>query len=193
VAAGFAPEQITHILLTHCHADHCGGTPMLRDATGAQVAMSEREVDFLRDGDEDSIGLTMARREGYYPISYALQPFEADLRLSDGDELAIGSLQISAINVPGHSIGSICYLVKGQDGTYLFSGDVVFHKGEIGLLNCPGSSLEDYRNHIGKLKGLGVDALFPGHAMFCLTNGQWYLDACIESFQRLVAPKNAIT
>ncbi|MEW6356866.1 MAG: MBL fold metallo-hydrolase [Planctomycetota bacterium] len=190
--AGFDTKRITYILLTHCHADHCGGAPALRRETGAKVAMSRAEADFLRDGNEDSIGLTMARREGYYPPDYHIEPFDVDIRLGNGDEVAVGSLRIRTIHVPGHSLGSICYLVKGKAGTYLFTGDVVFHKGEIGLLNCPGSSLGDYRENIGKLSGLGVDALFPGHGMFTLTNGQWHIDRAVEAFQSLLPPRNAL-
>ncbi|NOZ23176.1 MAG: MBL fold metallo-hydrolase [Planctomycetes bacterium] len=190
--AGCDPKRITHILLTHCHADHCGGTPALRRETGAQAAMSREEVDFLRDGDEDSIGLTIARREGYYPSSYHLEALDMDIRLTGGEEIMVGDLRVRTIHVPGHSIGSICYLVTGKSGTHLFSGDVVFHKGEIGLLNCPGSSLADYRASIGKLGGLGVDGLFPGHGMFAATHGQWHIDLAIEAFKSLVAPRNAI-
>ena len=189
---GHDPKRIRYVLLTHCHADHWGGVSAMKRATGARVAISEREADFLRRGDEDSIGLTIARREGYYPSSYHIQPVEVDLPLRDSQMISVGNLQITAINVPGHSIGSICYLVRGKGGTYLFSGDVVFHKGLIGLLNCPGSSLEDYRNNIGKLKGLNVDALFPGHQTFCLSNGQWHINQAIEAFKGLIAPKNAI-
>ncbi len=193
VEAGFDPKRISHILLTHCHADHCGGAPLLKQKTGASAAISEREADFLRRADEESIGLTIARRQGYYPTSYRIEAFEIEMPLKDAQAIPVGGLRVAAIHVPGHSLGSICYLVEGRGGTYLFSGDVVFHKGEIGLLNCPGSSLEDYRKNIGKLAGLNVDALFPGHFTFCLSNGQWHINKAVESFKGLAPPKNAIT
>ena len=36
-AAGFAPELLTHILITHAHLGHWGGAAALRERTGAEV------------------------------------------------------------------------------------------------------------------------------------------------------------
>jgi len=40
-------------------------------------------------------------------------PGPADIRLKDGDELKVGSLQIRVIHTPGHTPGSACFLVHG--------------------------------------------------------------------------------
>jgi len=44
--------------------------------------------------------------------------------------------------------------------------------------------MEGYRSDIGKLAGLGVDGLFPGHGMFTLSGGQRHLDVAIEQVQK---------
>jgi len=190
---GFEAKGIGHILITHAHADHSGGARGLKEATGAVVVMSEREAEAFESVDEDKLGLRRARSQGYYPDDYVLQSCKVDVRLGGRETIEAGGGKITAINVPGHSLGSTCYVVDGREGRYVFSGDVVFLKGEIGLLNCYGSSLEDYRNNIGKLGGLNADGLFPGHGMFCLANGQAHLDRAIEAFESLVAPRNAIS
>ena len=190
--AGLDPRRVTLILLTHGHADHCGAAAELRQRTRSRVAIGQAEAEFLRKANEDALGLTIARREGFYPANYRLSPCAVDIEVHDGEMFHEGRFNIRAIHAPGHSLGSTCYLAKGPDRTYLFSGDVVFAKGEILLLNCPGSSLEEYRKHIGKLSNLGVDALMPGHGMFCLTHGQEHLDKCVANFRSLLPPPNSL-
>ena len=62
--------------------------------------------------------------------------------------------------------------------------------GTISLLNCDGSSLTGYRRHIGRLAGLGVEALLPGHGGFCLGGGQGHIDVAIEAFKSIWPPPN---
>ena len=190
-AEGFRPEDVRYILITHAHGDHVGGAAALREATGAKVFMSEVEAPFIRDGDEDAMALTMARAAGYYPPDYHIRACPVDRELRHGDEFRVGSLKVRAIHLPGHSKGSMLYLVDGKR-RYLFSGDAVFFGGVISLLNCVGSSLKDFRENIWKLKGLEVDALLPGHLSFCLKGGQKHLDAAVEAFKGLGVPTNLI-
>jgi glyoxylase-like metal-dependent hydrolase (beta-lactamase superfamily II) len=188
--AGLDPQKVAFILITHGHADHSGAAAELKARTHARVAIGKPEAEFLRTANEDELGLTIARREGFYPADYKLKACAVDMEVRDGDVIPVGRLSIRAIHVPGHSRGATCYLVKGGDRTYLFSGDTVFLKGEILLLNCPGSSLEEYRKNIGKLANLGVDALMPGHGMFCLTHGQEHIEKCLTNFRSLLPPPN---
>lgn len=187
---GFAPERISHILLTHAHSDHAGGSRKLKEASGAKVYLSAREAEFLRMGDEAGIALDVARAAGYYPEWYRLEACPVDVALEEGQEIRIGDLCLTAIAIPGHSIGSLCYLMEAEGKVYLFSGDVVFWGGEISLLNCRGSSLEDYRENIGKLAGLGVDILLPGHGAIALSQGQRHVDRAVKAFEGLAPPKN---
>ena len=99
-------------------------------------------------------------------------------------------MQITAIKTPGHSDGSLCYLMKGREMVYLFSGDTVFMRGLISLLNAPGSSVQKYCQSIKKLAGLNIDALLPGHLGFCLGGGQNHIDKAVEAFMDLSVPKS---
>ena len=191
-ADGLDPRKVMTILLTHGHADHCGAAAELKQRTRSRVGIGKAEAEFLRKANEDALGLTIARREGFYPANYRLKACPVDIEVFHGDVLPAGRCSIRAIHTPGHSAGSTCYLVKGARRTYLFCGDVMFAKGEILLLNCPGSSLEDYRAHIGRLADLGVDALMPGHGMFSLTHGQEHIAKCLANFRSLLPPPNSI-
>ena len=189
-AEGFDPAAITHILLTHAHADHAGGCAALKaELEGVEVCLSREEAAFLSEGNEDEIGLTTARPLGFYPANYRLAPCPVDVALSDNEQIAVGDLKLTALATPGHSRGSMCYLFEGKRRIHLFSGDVVHFRGLISLLNCVGSSLSAYRQHIGKLAGLNVDALLPGHLLFAVNRGQQHIDQAIDAFRGLGVPK----
>jgi hydroxyacylglutathione hydrolase len=189
IAEGFRIEDISRVLLTHAHADHSGGCAALKSELGVSVIASSEEADFLRRADEVELGLAFARSAGWYPPEYRLQPSQVDVELKDGQEIAVGDLTVTAIKTPGHSRGSVCYMMEGREATYIFTGDTVFLRGLISLLNAPGSSVEDYSRSIKKLADLGVDTLLPGHLGFCLRGGQKHIDQAIEAFEDLPVPK----
>ena len=161
---------------------------MRAHAKEAQVYLSREEAGFLGEGNEEELGLTTARPLGYYPPDYHLSACPVDVPLSGGEEIAVGHLKATAIATPGHSRGSICYLLEGSQRMHLFSGDVVHFRGLISMLNCVGGSLEAYRKHIGRLAGLKVDALLPGHLLFTVRGGQQHIDQAIEAFKSLSVP-----
>ena len=61
---------------------------------------------------------------------------EVERRLSDGEKLSTGGLEIEAISTPGHAAGHLAFLVNGSD---LFTADVLF-KGTVGGTMAPGAS-----------------------------------------------------
>jgi len=54
-------------------------------------------------------------------------PQLADWVISDGDVIEVGDLRLHAIHTPGHTKGSICFLLEGWP--ILFSGDTLFPGG----------------------------------------------------------------
>ena len=136
------------------------------------------------------MGLDVAKRSGIYPQDYVYEHVEPDVLVDPDQKLRLGKYVARVIELPGHSRGSVCYLVDGGGCRMLFSGDAVFHGGTIGLGNWVGSSLEDYRRCIHRLSGLGVEALFPGHFLWTLRGGQAYLDTAVENLGLAWVPPN---
>ena len=92
------------ILVTHHHADHCGGVTEVHAVTGAPI---------LAPADER--------------LSFVSAPFTA---LHGGDTFEALGLRWRAIAVPGHTAGHMAYFTDDVDGTpLLFCGDALFYGG----------------------------------------------------------------
>ncbi|MCD6530172.1 MBL fold metallo-hydrolase [Candidatus Bathyarchaeota archaeon] len=185
---GYDEKNVQYLLLTHCHADHAGGCKRLKALTECKVVATEFEGNLLERGTDEELGLNIAKRTGIYPENYVFPHCKPDWTVRDGEEFELGRYHIKVIEVPGHSKGSACYLFSREDYRILFSSDVVFFDGTIGLGNWAGSSLEDYRKHIDKLSDLAVDALLPGHFLWTLKDGQKHLDKAIENLKLAWVP-----
>ena len=58
-----------------------------------------------------------------------LFPRPCDRWLEDGDVLEVGDLAVEVLHVPGHTRGSLLYLVRGARRPHLFTGDSLFPGG----------------------------------------------------------------
>jgi hydroxyacylglutathione hydrolase len=121
------------ILATHGHPGHLAGKDGLKEATEAETGMHVADAKlFLRS---------------------------ADRYLLDGDELELGEMKIRVIHTPGHTPGSLSFLVAN----HLFTGDTLL-AGGVGK-EMPGSDLRLQMISIGtKLLRLPLTtAVYPGH------------------------------
>ena len=189
---GLCPKNISSILLTHSHADHAGGASKFKKLYDCKIYISGIESSFLNSSDESKLKLDVAKRSGLYSPDYAFSPCESSVSLKNNDLIIFNDFTFKAINVPGHSEGSICYFINLPEGVALFTGDVVFAEGVIGMLNCDGSDLSAYRKNIHKISDLNIDLLFPGHFVFVLSSGQKHIDKAIKSLSLIGMPKNFI-
>ena len=133
LAGQLGDATLKWILATHGHPGHLAGKDALKDATGAQTGMHVADAKlFLRS---------------------------ADRYLLDGDELDLGEMKIRVIHTPGHSPGSLSFLVAN----HLFTGDTLV-AGGIGR-EMPGSDLRQQMISIGsRLLRLPLNtAVYPGH------------------------------
>ena len=159
---GLDLARLRTVILTHWHGDHANGAAFFRERFGCQIVAPAGERAFIESG------------RGTVRASSVDRPVE------DGDTIAVGDLRLVARCVPGHSEATTAYQVETPAGRLLFCGDIVFANGIIGLINHPGSDLAHYRENIGRLGGLGIDALLPGHLLFTLGNGQRHIDLAIR-------------
>ncbi len=150
-AAGVAPASIRHLLLTHCHFDHTGGAAQLRRLLGCRTVAHELDAAFIEAGDDE---VTAA---SWY--NSRLTPCPIDLKLAaDKDTVIVGGRPIEAIHIPGHSPGSVAYLIESRGGRIVFAQDVHGPLDE-----ALRSNAADYQRSLQTLIGLRADVLCEGH------------------------------
>ncbi len=114
------------ILITHGHFDHVLAMNKIREHYGIKVYAGLTEKQVLHDM---AMNLTSSFGMG--------QTFDADIYLKDGEEFETAGYHIKAIEVPGHTIGGMCYYFDKQG--VLFSGDTLFCES-VGRSDFPGGS-----------------------------------------------------
>jgi len=145
------PKKIEMIVLTHCHHDHSGAAPQLKDATGARLLLSEKEVGCIGD-DLASVAYLFGQEAPEYKV---------DEMLKEGMVLELGEWRLEVLETPGHSQGSVCLYERNEK--ILFSGDTVFPDGNIGRTDMYGGDTAQLVNSIERLTRLDVQTMYPGH------------------------------
>jgi hydroxyacylglutathione hydrolase len=185
---GFDPSALSHVLITHTHFGHWGGAAEIRRRTGAEIWAPKSGQYWMEHVDEDHT-IELNLEHGRWPRSLDPKQCSPDHVFVDGDHIPLGDQHIVAIGVQGHTKDSTCFLWETQAGRALFTGDVLFYGGMIGLINAEGSSLDDYRRDIEKLAGLKIDLLLPGHSVFVLRGGQKHIDRARRKLADFVLPE----
>ena len=125
--------KVRYIVATHCHPGHVAGKDDLKELVGGETALHSADAkQFLRS---------------------------ADRYLIDGDELEFGEFKLTVLHTPGHTPGSVCFVV----GNHAFVGDTLL-AGGIGK-QTPETDLRRQMMSIGtKLLRLPLTtAIYPGH------------------------------
>lgn len=141
------------ILLTHGHFDHILALDEVRDKYGIKAYIGNTEKAVLQDPESNLTASFMG--EGIVK--------EADVYLKDAEEFEVGGYRIKAIEVPGHTIGGMCYYFL--DYGIVFSGDTLFCES-VGRSDFKGGSTLALISGIkDKLYALPDETIvYPGHS-----------------------------
>ena len=169
---GVDPGEISMILHTHGHVDHCGATRRLKELSGATVAIGEADVETVECGTP----LTCA--EYLYGID-DFETFKVDRALRHGDSVDLGDLVIGCHHTPGHTPGVM---------TYTFPTEVDGRCLTVGLFGGPGmwtlvdqhrdqqgypQNRRDFSDSLKYLRTLEVDLWLGAHPGQNDTFGKW--------------------
>jgi glyoxylase-like metal-dependent hydrolase (beta-lactamase superfamily II) len=113
------------VLVTHTHPDHAPAANVLGDRWRVPV------------------------------LGYAAGPhFEPTQTLGDGDEVAVGSVALTAVHTPGHTADHLCYRM----GRAVFTGDHVIGGSTVIIEDAAA-----YMRSLRRVLDLAPDRLYPGH------------------------------
>lgn len=142
--------RVTAALATHHHPDHVGGD-----------LMGHAQVEGVRKLLEVAPMPVHCHREEAPWIERSIGVEPGDLSPVDsGDVLRAGGVEIRVMHTPGHTPGSMCFVV----GNRLIAGDTLFLEG-CGRTDFPGGDPDEmYRSLHQRLAKLPDDTvLYPGH------------------------------
>jgi len=148
---GLSSNDLSKVLLTHCHIDHIGGMPEIKKRFGPKVYIHKLDAPPLETGDQI---LTAA---SWYQTTFPPSPVDVKFNLPE-EVLTIGEQKIVCLHTPGHTPGSISIYLDKEGKRILFGQDL---HGP--LLSEFGSNLEDYDRSTKKLLDLEADILCEGH------------------------------
>lgn len=141
--------NLKYIILTHGHFDHVLGVNQTKKATGAKVLIHQNDVERMEE--TTAIMATFGLMGAETP--------QADKFIKDNDTIKFGNTELKCVHTPGHTEGSMCYLVDDC----LFSGDTLF-KDFYGRCDLPGGDFDKIIESIKKLFTLNDEIkVYSGH------------------------------
>ncbi|HSA06830.1 MAG TPA: MBL fold metallo-hydrolase [Candidatus Gastranaerophilales bacterium] len=142
--------NLKYIFYTHAHLDHISGDFELKSKINVKTFL-HKDDQFLVDKFKEQLFM--------FGMPQTETPL-IDEYVEDGQILEVGALKFKVIHTPGHSPGSVSYLVNDV----VFSGDTLF-ADSVGRTDLPGGSYEQLRDSIiNKLFVLDDKIkVYPGH------------------------------
>ena len=161
---GLKFSDIKILLISHAHWDHCAGSAMIKQLTGAKYMVMDADVETVESGGKSDF------QYGNDPTAL-FTATKVDRVLHDGEEVRLGDATLIARLTPGHTRGCTTWTMKVNEGSKV--RDVVI----IGSPNVnPGYKLvgntvypgitDDYEKTFRVLKSLPVDYVLGAHGSY---------------------------
>ena len=146
--------KLKYIVITHAHIDHIGGAKKLKELTGAPLYLNEQDVELYR----------LMKEQAHFLGTPTPETTKVDAFLKESEEVRCGDIRASVIHTPGHTPGSVCLLIPGEDKTTLIAGDTLFRES-IGRTDLWGGNMKEILRSLRE-KLLPLDdnvVVVPGH------------------------------
>lgn len=158
------------ILLTHAHFDHTMAAGYLQKETGAPVFVGAKDIGMI---------VEPGWMKDFMPSGCGMP---SDLRaLSEGDRVTLGDVALEVWETPGHSPGSITFVLDapqpianatGLSPKMVFCGDLIFRRS-VGRTDLPGGDPDQLFNSVDRVLSLpGKTVIYPGHGRSTTVAGE---------------------
>ena len=141
-----AGRRVTHILVTHTHADHSPAAKPLKAWSGAKTYAFGPHGSGKDDGPKVEAGGDM--------------DFVPDVRVKDGDVLEGNGFTFECVHTPGHTSNHMCFALKEEQA--LFTGDHIMGWSTT-VVTPPDGDMAQYMDSVRKLQARGDRTLYPTH------------------------------
>jgi len=143
-------RPVSHIIITHTHADHSPLAKPLQEATGAPIVAEgpHRPARPLNIGEVNPLDAS------------ADTDFAPDTKLAHGDMIEGDGWALKALFTPGHTANHMAFGWEGTD--YLIPGDHVM-AWATSIVAPPDGAMADYMASLDVLLAEPQTTYFPGH------------------------------
>lgn len=175
-ALGSRIDRVRTITLTHLHADHGQLSEDVRQLSGAQLILHEREqsamellaaqttIERRRMLGIDGWGVPRSRREEATVLLPPMEPLAADIVITGDEPQRVPEVPYVFIPTPGHTSGHLC-VHDPRDGI-LLTGDHILPRvtPAVGIGGpSPSNPLADYLSSLDRVRRYADSVLLPGH------------------------------
>jgi len=161
---GFRFQDVKILLISHAHFDHCAGSFLVKELTGANYMVMDRDVGEVEDGGKGDF------QYGKTPDTL-FKPVKVDRVLHDGDQVRLGDSVLTAHLTPGHTKGCTTWTMKARDGGKAYDVVIVGSPNVNAGYKLVNNALypqiaDDYARMFRVLKSLPCDVFLGAHGAY---------------------------
>jgi len=158
---GFHFNDTKILLISHAHWDHCAGSALVKELTGAKYYVMDGDVDVVESGGKTDFQYGEDESTHY-------KPTKVDRVLHDGDEVKLGDTVLVAHLTPGHTKGTTTWTMKVNDDGKTLNVVIVGSPNVNPGYKLVNNSLypriaQDYERMFAELKSLPCDIFLGAH------------------------------
>ncbi|MBS1910634.1 MAG: subclass B3 metallo-beta-lactamase [Bacteroidetes bacterium] len=161
---GFDFNDVKILLISHAHYDHCSGSALITERTGAKYMVMDADVPVVTSGGATDFQYGAETDSRYRPV-------QVDRTLHDGDTVRLGDAVLVAHRTPGHTKGCTTWTMRVNENGRPYNVVIV---GGCGV--NPGYRLvdnklypeiaRDYERTFRLLKRLPCDYFLGAHGVY---------------------------
>jgi metallo-beta-lactamase class B len=161
---GFRFQDVKILLISHAHFDHCAGSFVVKELTGAKYMVMDRDVAEVEDGGKGDF------QYGKTPDTL-FKPVKVDRALHDGDQVKLGDAVLTAHLTPGHTKGCTTWTMKAREGGKAYDVVIVGSPNVNAGYKLVKNTLypqiaDDYARMFRVLKSLPCDVFLGAHGNY---------------------------